>query len=50
MIEQSIHLHAALDSLVEDGVGLLHTIEETEHEKLVIKSGMKMRRRSRRRR
>lgn len=44
-----MHLHAALDSLMVDGVNLLHTIEETEHEKLVIKSGLKMRQRGRRR-
>jgi hypothetical protein len=44
-----MHLHAAIDSLMDDGAELLHTIEATEHEHTTIQSGSQRRRRSRKR-
>ena len=44
-VEHTIHLDTALNSVVEDGIELLHVIEATEHEKAVIRSSRKRRRR-----
>src|SRR5438094_4361862 len=49
VIEHTVHLDEAIGSLVADGMQLLHVIEETEHEKVAIQSGLRKRRHVRRR-